>query len=416
MNSEASDYLAFADRLVAGGIIPDPWVDGEPRFRVEPIVLTERAFGELNRAAESVAMVYDEACRLCVEHPSLVDEFLMLTPCQKLMWLASQPLWHGIARADVFRTSEGLAVCELNSDTPTGEAEAVILGEMYSSVSGARDPNTELRARFVAMVDAMERRLLPKDASRAVGLLYPTEMTEDLPLVHIYRQWLEAEGREVVLGSPFNLTVSSDGVPELLGVPCGIFVRHYKTDWWGERLPVWTDGEPFADATPLVDPLSRLITGVAESKCVVINPFGSVVAQNKRTMALMWERRDLFSEAARAAIDAYVPRTVRLEAMHPEQLSVERELWVLKSDYGCEGDEVIVGKLATQAEWDECLAKAIPERWIAQRYFETLLEADGTAVNHGIYVVAGEASGIYARVSRGPTSLDALSVPVVVRP
>ena len=42
------------------------------------------------------------------------------------MWTASQPHWHGISRADVFLTDGGLAFTEINCDTPTGEAEAVV--------------------------------------------------------------------------------------------------------------------------------------------------------------------------------------------------------------------------------------------------------------------------------------------------
>ena len=33
-----------------------------------------------------------------------------------------------LARADVFLTDEGPRVCEINCDTPSGEAEAVTLG------------------------------------------------------------------------------------------------------------------------------------------------------------------------------------------------------------------------------------------------------------------------------------------------
>ena len=74
------------------------------------------------RAAESIAEVYNELCLIVADEPELLDSFFALSPYQKAMWLASQPLWHGIARADVFVTAEGLQIAELNCDTPTGEA------------------------------------------------------------------------------------------------------------------------------------------------------------------------------------------------------------------------------------------------------------------------------------------------------
>ena len=125
------------------------------------------------------------------------------------MWLASAPVWHGIARADVFVTDEGLAFAELNCDTPTGEAEAVVLNALTVSeheAEGAIDLNRPLEARFVAMVEALAARDLGAAPPRRVGIVYPTEMTDDLALVRLYRQWFEGRGYEVVLGSPYNLS------------------------------------------------------------------------------------------------------------------------------------------------------------------------------------------------------------------
>ena len=42
-----------------------------------------------------------------------------------------------------------------------------------------------------------------------------------------------------------------------------------------------------------------------------MNPFGAVVPQNKRTMALMWEAIDRFSPESQEAIRRYLPYTVQ---------------------------------------------------------------------------------------------------------
>jgi hypothetical protein len=47
--------------------------------------------------------------------------------------------------------------------------------------------------------------------------------------------------------------------------------------------------------------------------------------------------------------------------------------------------------------------KARPGRWIAQRYFEARLDAAGEATNLGVFLIAGQAAGFYARVSPGAT-------------
>src|SRR6202048_1113419 len=191
-----SDYAAFAARLTEGGVITDPWFEGEPRFHPAPVVLTRSEQASLHGAAEEMAAAYNE---LCLLDPALVCEFLGLTPVQQALWFASAPQWHGIARADVFLTEAGPVICELNGDTPTGQAEAVLLNAAVApSFPALADPNRALGDRLCAMIAAVR-------APASIGLIYPTEMPEDLSLVLLYRRWFEERGWRVTLGSPFNL-------------------------------------------------------------------------------------------------------------------------------------------------------------------------------------------------------------------
>src|SRR5947209_5521737 len=81
-----TDYSAFAERLTAGGVISDPWFEGEPRFRQMPIVLRASEQAALYRAAEDMATAWNELCLLCSHDPSLVSTFLGLTPVQQALW------------------------------------------------------------------------------------------------------------------------------------------------------------------------------------------------------------------------------------------------------------------------------------------------------------------------------------------
>lgn len=406
-------YDAFARRIVETGILTDPWLDGEPRFRETPIVVTGSEQRALHRAAEDVAAVYDELCTLVAERPALLDEFFGLTPWQKAMWLSSAPLWHGIARADVFATERGLAIAEINSDTPTGEAEASILSALAAEARpGSVDPNRELGDRFCEMVETLGQHLADGSARRAVGLVYPTEFTEDLSVIRLYRRWLEEREWEVILGSPYNLGWDGRG-PLLFGRPFSVLFRHYKTDWWGERGSVWDD-EKIADADALETPLRIALSASLERRAAVINPFGAVLPQNKRSMAFMWEEKALFSPRAREIIEAHVPETFRLETLDRARLVEERTAWVLKSDYGAEGEEVLLGCHTPEEEWKSALEHARAGRWVAQRFFEAKRNDRGEIVNLGVYLVAGEAAGLYARMSAGATDDRAVSAPVLV--
>ena len=360
MSDDARDtYDAFARRIVHGGVITDPWIDGAPRFREEPVFVDRELGRALYRAAEEVAAVYDELCRVVSDHPHLLDEFFALTPYQKAMWLASEPLWHGIARADVFVTNEGLAFTELNCDTPTGEAEAVVLNALaLPSHPGAIDPNAQLGARFVDMVLALaenETGAARGEGARTVGVVYPTEFTEDLSLVRLYRQWFEERGHHVVLGSPYNLAHDARGLV-MFDTPFSIMLRHYKTDWWGERAPVWDDAS-IADTEPLAGPLRAALAASVEGKVAIVNPFGSVLPQNKRAMALMWEHLHRFSPHAQEVIARHIPVTSRLETLHEAQLTAQKDEWVVKSDYGAEGEEVVIGRHVTADVWRAPLSR-----------------------------------------------------------
>ena len=411
MNDDDS-FAAFAARVVAATPIVDPWYDGQPRLRAEPLVLSESELVAMYKAAEDVAAVYDELTRIVRARPALLAEFFALTPLQQAMWLVSAPQWHGIARADLFVTVDGAIACaELNCDTPTGEPEAVALNALVASDHPALlDPNRELETRFVQMVGALARAS-DVDA-RHVGIVYPTDMTEDLALVRLYRQWLERAGCQVVLGAPHNLRFTG-GRLHLFDRAVGIVVRHYKTDWWGERASAWTT-EELPDSEPLRQALEAALGAAAEEAAVFVNPFGSVLPQNKRAMAFMWEHLDDFSAASREVIARHVPHTVRLETLHEEQLKAEREQWVLKADYGAEGSEVLLGCDVDDGAWNLSLASARRGRWIAQRHFTAATNAAGEATNFGVYLVAGQAAGVYARVQRGATDERALSVPVLV--
>ena len=414
-------YQALASELLATGIVSDPWIEGRPRFAVEPLLLDAATAARHTRAAEAVAAAYDEAARLLVSDPWLIEQFYpSLTPFQHLMWSAAGGAWHGIARADVFATDGtkdgGIQICELNVDTPSGEAEAVLLNAAVARFHpDAHDPNVALERAFVNAVGAFAARVERRDSETppTVGILYPTELVEDLSMILLYRRWLEARGCRVVLGSPFNLQRAAGGRIALFDTPCDVLVRHYKTDWWSEREAARDDDDGFSDAEPLAAQLGLIVDAELSGRVAVMNPFGSVVLQNKRTMALLWEAIDRFSPAAQAAIRAFVPYTARLESL-PSSTLAARADWVLKSDYGCEGTEVVIGAAVDDGAWSDALLHARRGRWIAQRYFAARLDGDGRCANVGVYLVGGEAAGFFSRIHRGATDYHATTVATLI--
>jgi len=408
--------------LYATCIISDPWIAGKERFRLNGVILGEEQASQLNQAAERIGYIYHELTEIVWAHPELLDEFYELTPYQKAMWLESEGRWHGIARIDLFLCTDGtIKSCEMNSDTPSGEAEAVLLNELLHPFHpDTRNPNVDLPERFWQMLVKSDRATGRQNAGarlQSVAIIYPTDLPEDLSMIAMYRQWLEARDCRVVIGSPYNLNRDAEGRVTVLGNQVDLIVRHYKTDWWGEREIIWTNQQPFLDADPLHRELMLLLAAEYEHQVTVVNPFGSVLTQNKLSMALMWERQDLFSTQAQTWIQTYIPETRRLRSfdLSTDFSRLNREEWVLKSAYGCEGDSVVVGCFAKPNDWQLALTTAIPRHWVAQRYFEVAPLEDGMLPNYGAYLIGGEAAGFYTRLSAKSTDYTSVTTPTFVR-
>lgn len=402
------------DDLTNAGIIDDPWLDGCERLTLDPVVIDADRAAALAEAACALALMLDEAVQAATCDEGLLR---LLGLDDSLIDIArlDAPRWLGLARADVFEVDDHPVpqVCELNSDTPTGVAECTELGRLAALAHpGLADPSAHLGERWRAM---MRSALRPDVLAPVVGILDPTEMTEDLAHVRLITRWLEEAGCTVVRGAPFNLHPCPGRRVGLFGRPCDLLVRHYKTDWWAQRIPAWRDEPPPPGAAPLVRELALIAEAMRAGTVAVMNPWGAAIAQNKRALALPWERPELFHPDTLTAVRRHLPETLFLESVPCGRLVDEQGQWVLKSAYGCEGDEVLVGRTTDAATWREALAQTMPGSWIAQRAFTPRHDLGGREVNHGVFLVGGTPSGIYTRRSAGPTGIHAMSCPTLVR-
>ncbi len=404
-------YSLLHNRLTASHIITDSWVDGRERFDTVPHILPYDEFQSLCVAAERIGEAMNEATKYIWSDPELLDSYFMLTASQKRMWFSSDGCWHVIARLDLFLLADGtIRVCEINADTPSGEAEAVLLNRIVSEhYTELYNPNQNFEDTFYHFVREMAQITI--GCCSTVGIIYPTDMPEDLSMIVLYKQLFERYGHTVILGSPYNIRRAHSGKLSLFGSEIDVLIRHYKTDWWGEREPIWSDAEEFPDPDPIEPQLTRVLRAVSEGHTTVVNPFGAVVVQNKSMMSFLHDFKHHFSTETQTVIEQYIPETYRLMDVDFNQLN--REEWVLKSVYGCEGDEVLLGSTMSDEQWYDALELAISRHWILQKYFEPRRN-NGQIANYGVYLIAGSTAGIYTRLSPGATDIHSLSAATLV--
>ncbi|MCX6156235.1 MAG: glutathionylspermidine synthase family protein [Candidatus Kapabacteria bacterium] len=436
----SNNYIEFAEKLYESCIITDAWIDGKERFLLDPVILSKSRYNKMKKAAEDIGFIYEEQCKLIWKRPEMLDYF-NLTNYQKLLWLSSGGLWHGIARLDLFILADGtIKMCEMNSDTPSGEAETVLLNQIFEDKYPEYiNPNKEFAERFVNMIDLFGNQLenieavipvntgIPEELSirdsyirrndilektqLTIGIVYPTEMTEDLSMIKIYEKWLTDANYKVIIGAPFNLMKKGNHLT-LFDNEIDILLRHYKTDWWTERESPWSDFE-YTDSYPLDLEINAVLNAYANRTLNVINPFGSVLTQNKFSMSLFYDYFDLFSNKSQNIIRKYVPETRRL--IDIDFRLINKDEWVLKSEYGCEGDSVLIGLNLSQQLWDESLEKLVPEHWIAQRFFNIKKYKKKYFPNYGVYLITGIASGIFTRLAEISTDFTSITAPTFIK-
>lgn len=391
---------------------------GKPRFRGDLHQMSAEHWLELQQAGEGLLAVMDELFRLLRREPKWLESYFSMPPSWIDMSLGGPDWWNLFARLDVFPTVDGRwQICEINSDTPSGQTDMWALLQVFGETNEwGVVPGGDYEARFMALLRSLTPSMSHGASNRPVlALIYPTDISEDLDLVAAYRRQGESAGFDVVLGGPSNLQRLTDGSIGLFGQKIDVMLRHYKTDWWGERRRSWYNASFIWDAAPL-EMLGPVLEADAAGSLVVVNPFGVMPTQSKKAFAFLWDHCDRFSDEAQRVIHAHVPRTRRFSDCDHATLIREQARWVLKSDFGCEGEEVIVGRNVSEERWRLSLKLAIEERWVVQEFFEIQPIEDGSLPNIGLYTVAGKSAGIYTRVNPPQQITDgrAQVLPVVI--
>lgn len=297
-----------------------------------------------------------------------------------------------VCRMDFFKTPEGWRVSEFNDDVPGGYNDALGLAALFTDLvaeEGLAPPGD--------LPNVLPKLLAPDGGP--VGLVFATAYAEDLQVVRLLADLLEAEGVETVLASPAHLRFQ-DGTARLGDVRVRSIYRFFPSEWF-----------------PLLDNLDDWRAAIA-SGVPVVNPFRCAWSQSKLAFALLPE---LAHGADAELVRRHLPRTIPLEAASRVEALADPARWVLKPAFGRMGEGVVLGALTPPDEWRKRLAAAAHREGPSalQERFHVLPVETGPGESRtpclGVYLADGRFAGYYSRLSaRRVVAYDAANVLTLV--
>lgn len=388
----------------------DPFVGGEPRVSSEPLVLSRELHENAVATAERAYSLVGAAAERGFHEEEEGDVYGLAGDVRGLAeasYAAGER--SGLCRVDLLLTPDGsFRACELNSDCPGGQNEAIGLPELARSrgFSAGLSPT-----RVVEAMGARIETLAAETGGDAVGLMFATAYAEDLQVAALVGRELRRRGMETILTPP-TAPKLRDGRLVVRDRPISVLYRFFPTEGLSQQRNV-----------------GDLRDAVGAGKVRSFSAFSEVYCQSKLAMARAFEQAAQ-GEAAqgessktRVLLDV-LPRTLTLGRDLRAELLDDRAGWVLKRDFGRVGDQVFVGALLDADGFrgvvDEALAMvaSVREIWIAQRFIpQAMIETPWGPrfLTLGVYLLDGQFVGYFARITEvSHVSHDALVVPVFV--
>lgn len=377
------------------------------KFAVTLHGIAEKVLGQVLENAEMVRQYFPEAERI-VPH---------------LAKTRGVDTWQVFGRHDVAIDGDGrLFVLELNTARPGGlsvldAATEIALGlyrEMGLDEAGHFDVHGTIDTfSYVGRLLDIEVRAGIEPG--AIGVLFD-ENHNRYELDLMIRQF-EAHGREALLLDTADLVLKGD---RLYGEGRYLSSTH-------NRFRVSTPNSPFdCWKSGFEERYASFLEAQTRQLVVSANNLGShCFAGNKGLLDMMHraEFQELYSPEERDFVREHVPWTVRFEVGTVERrgqtidlvpyVREHREEFVLKPTSQSSGHGVVVGRFATQAEWEKAATPSVDLPYVVQDFVECLTLpvphlVDGKAeitemfAVAGLAYVCGEYQGCISRISSSP--------------
>ncbi|MDF2985095.1 MAG: hypothetical protein K0R50_605 [Eubacterium sp.] len=384
-----NDYAAFEHGYTGG------YTSWYKSFSLDCLLIQRDLYKELAEATEKLASIFKKARNYVLENLDIICPVLGIS--DNLINLLKNERTENltlVGRFDwVMDTRGNLRILELNSETPAGMMESLVLSSQikkYLELS-EQDPNRQmselLRSNFTDILEDYKKAGKIKN----IGFV-SSSFAEDWYNTSVLMNLFQDLPYEFVLGEVSGLKAENNKI-KLYGHELDAVYRYYPLDWF--------DKDSYFDGA-----INAMKKGT-----VSINPPSTIICQSKAFLALIFELKNsnFFNQSECCAIEKYIPETYLV----PKKSL--NGIFCAKPYFEREGKSVAFS--FRQPFLSRDIKDYIYQEWVDIQSIRLDIE---TAINSsreivypviGAYIIGDKFGGIYTRMGSSVTNRWAVYLP-----
>ncbi|MCA1634259.1 MAG: circularly permuted type 2 ATP-grasp protein [Acidobacteria bacterium] len=381
---------------------------------LRPYLLTREQYDRLTFAAQTLARAFEKVGTALLSDPALLDR-VGLTEMERRLALVNPGFASSAVttRLDAFVSGEAIRFVEYNAENPSSLLDQSELNHVLFEVRALCGIAERYRLSQPDPTERLLRALLATYAEWG-GAGNPNVAIVDWPGLPtenefiLIRNYFVARGVPTIICTPDELEYDGDSLRR----------GDFRIDLVYKRVIIH-------ELLARYDESHALMRAYAGGKVCLVNPFRCKILHKKAAFEFLTdeERQSWFTPAEREVLRDCVPWTRRFEERRTsfrgrsieltEFVRRNRADFVLKpnDDYG--GHGVFIGKSSGEAEWDDCISKALAGDYVVQELIELHTEEfpvfdderwglQQMYVDVNPFLFRGEMGGALVRLSTSP--------------
>lgn len=317
--------------------------------------------------------------------PVLQEVINLKNPLQPFFW----------ARYDAFQREDGgIFFSEFNYDKPCAQRE-IVISDMLNPLN---NPNDAFNQKFIEGFEILWKDYGNRKEKPTIGILVDPTHYEELHLAYLYIDLLKSLGFDFIIAGGKNFKVEEDKV-YAFDTQVDVIIRQYPTEHLHEVID-----------------FKSILRLYEEGKILLINDPRSVLGQVKSLFMYLWqlvESEDtLLTQEEIKVIKETIPYTTIFHSDLVNELTLNKDKYVIKAIYGRYSEEVYIGKMHDAKGWADTIQYVLEsskthivqefcsiKKEIVPKFGKKAFKDYEGFCNFGVYLTNGVFSGICARWS-----------------